>query len=55
MLLRGLLQARLKRAGSDLKIYWADPALAGDNAVGVAEIGYEKMMGLRTQGGKEKI
>ena len=42
--LRDLLEARMKKAGCDMKVYWADPALAGDNAVGVAEIGYEKRM-----------
>lgn len=41
--LRELLADRLKKANSKLKIFWADPALAGDNAVGVAQIGYEKM------------
>jgi N6-L-threonylcarbamoyladenine synthase len=43
--LREGLPDRLKRLGVNPSLYWAQPGLSGDNAVGVARIGYEKLYG----------
>lgn len=40
--LRQALLGRLRKRGVRIRIYWARPALSGDNAVGVALIGEEK-------------
>ena len=37
--LRGELAQRLDRLGASMDLYWARPALSGDNAVGVALMG----------------
>ncbi|MBO4886304.1 MAG: O-sialoglycoprotein endopeptidase [Clostridia bacterium] len=42
-LLRELLPERLRRLGADLELNWGRPELSGDNAGGVALIGYEKL------------
>ena len=41
-LLRALLPDRLRRLGADVSLSWGRPELSGDNAAGVALIGYEK-------------
>lgn len=49
-LLRTLLPARLKRLGCECEIHWARPELAGDNACGVALLGYQIYEGGNTNG-----
>ncbi|HML49162.1 MAG TPA: hypothetical protein PKE04_20675, partial [Clostridia bacterium] len=41
-LLRGLLNARMAARQRAVRLYYADPSLAGDNAVGVALLGRER-------------
>ncbi|MDO4547419.1 MAG: O-sialoglycoprotein endopeptidase [Clostridia bacterium] len=45
-MLKSLLAARIKKRGSDMELYWADPGLSGDNAVGVALIGWDMLKGV---------
>ena len=40
-LLREILPDRMRRLGADVEINWGRPELSGDNAAGVALIGYE--------------
>ena len=42
LLLRKLLPARLERLGCALRVRWGRPELSGDNACGVALIGWEE-------------
>ena len=42
-LLRELLPARLKRNGLKVALCWGKPEYSGDNAVGVALIGYDRL------------
>ncbi len=49
-LLRSLLPARLKRLGCECEVHWAKPELAGDNACGVALLGYQMYEGGRANG-----
>lgn len=44
-LLRELLPARLKRNGLKVALCWGKPEYSGDNAVGVALIGYDRLTG----------
>ena len=41
-LLRELLPARLKRLGCPVRLHWGRPEMSGDNACGVALIGWEE-------------
>ncbi len=43
-LLREILPGRLRRLGADVELNWGRPELSGDNAGGVALIGYGKWM-----------
>ncbi|MBQ3669372.1 MAG: O-sialoglycoprotein endopeptidase, partial [Clostridia bacterium] len=45
-LLRKMVNERIQRRHSDIKLYWAKPELSGDNACGVALIGYERARGI---------
>lgn len=47
--LRSALEDRLLKRGAKVKIYWAQPHLSGDNAVGVALIGQEQYDKLREE------
>ena len=49
-LLRELLPDRMRRLGADVELNWGRPELSGDNAGGVALIGYEKLTGEREHG-----
>ncbi len=42
-LLRALLPERLKKMNDSIRIHWARPELSGDNAVGVALIGCDRL------------
>jgi len=42
-LLRALLPDRLKRLNGNVRLHWARPELSGDNAVGVALIGCDRL------------
>lgn len=44
-LLKTMLAERLQRLKCSTKVYWADPQLSGDNAVGAARIGLMKHRG----------
>ncbi len=48
-LLKRLLPERLHRLGARVELFWAAPELSGDNAVGVAHIGYEQCKGADAQ------
>ena len=43
MLLRELVPARLDRLNCPVRLYWGKPELSGDNACGVALIGWEEL------------
>ena len=49
-LLREILPDRLRRLGADVTLNWGRPELSGDNAAGVALIGYEYLTGGRDYG-----
>jgi len=49
-LLRALLPDRMRRLGADVALSWGRPELSGDNAAGVALIGYEKLTEGKTHG-----
>ena len=44
-LLRASLSERLTRLNRDIRVHWARPELSGDNAVGVALIGCDRLKG----------
>ena len=44
-LLREILPDRMRRLGADVELNWGRPELSGDNAAGVALIGYEMLTG----------
>lgn len=44
--IRAMLPERLNKLGCKVKLHWARPELSGDNAVGAALIGYDRIMGV---------